>query len=187
MGGGAPPIADFNFNPDVVSLLEPMVYFIDGSLGSPTLWTWNFDDPASGANNTSGVQHPTHMYSDTGTYCITLIISDASGVCKDTITKCLKVEAPYTFYIPNSFTPNMDGFNEMFLGYGTNIKDFHIMIFDRWGNKIFESNDITKGWNGKVRAKTGDLVEEDVYVWKVEIMDIYLKKHKYIGHVTMVR
>jgi gliding motility-associated-like protein len=185
--GGMMPIADFHFLPEEVSLLDPIVAFVDLSAGNPVIWSWTFGDTASGANNISPLQNPYHTYSDTGTFCITLVISDASGICKDTVVKCLKVEAPYTFYIPNAFTPNSDSWNEMFLGYGTNIKDFHIMIFDRWGNKIFESHDITKGWNGKVKATSGQLVQEDVYVWKVEILDIYNKQHKYIGHLTMVK
>ncbi len=104
----------------------------------------------------------------------------------DSIVKCLEVISPFTFYIPNTFTPNNDAWNEMFLGYGTNIKDFHMMIFDRWGNKIFESYDITKGWNGKVK-NVGKIVQEDVYVWKVDITDVYLEKHKFIGHVNMIK
>ncbi len=184
--GGVPPVADFTFNPDVVSLLDPTVVFVDLSSGSPSLWYWTFDDVLSGTDNNSQTQNPFHTFTDTGTYCITLAISNVSGSCRDTIVKCLKVEAPYTFYIPNSFTPNFDSWNEMFLGYGTNIKDFHILIFDRWGNKVFESYDITKGWNGKVKA-TGKLVEEDVYVWKVDIVDIYNKQHRYIGHVSVLR
>jgi gliding motility-associated-like protein len=98
------------------------------------------------------------------------------------------VEAPYTFYIPNCFTPNGDGNNEMFFGEGTYIKTFHILIFDRWGNKIYESNDVTKGWDGKVQGgSSGKLVEEDVYVWKIEIEDTNSKIHKYMGRVTLVR
>ena len=185
VGGGSFPIANFNFNPSVVSLLDPWVNFTDGSSGNPAIWIWNFGDTVSG-NNSSALQNPAHVYSDTGTYCITLLISDTSGICRDSIVKCLKVESPYTFYIPNSFTPNFDGKNEFFTGYGTCIKNFHILIFDRWGNLIFESYDLNKGWNGAVN-NIGKLVEEDVYVWKITIMDIYKKEHKYIGRVTMIR
>ena len=185
VGGGIPPVANFNFNPDPVSLLDPVVVFTDGSSGNPTVWIWNFGDNGS-PQNTSAMQNPIHTYSDTGRYCISLVVSDSSGICKDSIVKCIEVQAPYTFYIPNSFSPNNDGKNELFYGYGTCIKDFHILIFDRWGNKIFESYDILQGWNGAVNNK-GNLVQEDVYVWKVTITDIYGKEHKYIGRVTLLR
>jgi len=188
VGGGMMPVADFFSNPtDVVSLLDPIVVFMDGSTGNPTIWSWNFGDTISGSNNVSSLQYPSHVYSDTGIYCITLAISDPTGICADTIVKCLRVEAPYTFYIPSAFTPNNDGWNDMFMGEGTYIRTFNIMIFDRWGNKIFESNDINKGWNGKVKSQTGSLVQEDVYVYKVEITDAYNAQHKYIGRVTMLK
>jgi gliding motility-associated-like protein len=106
----------------------------------------------------------------------------------DSIIQCVEVIAPYTFYIPNAFTPNGDNFNEMFLGYGMYIKDFHIWIFDRWGNVIFESTDIYKGWDGKVAGgASGNIAQQDVYVWKVKITDTNLKKHEYIGHVSLIK
>jgi gliding motility-associated-like protein len=185
--GGAPPVADFYFSPDVVSLLDPTVIFIDASGGIISSWGWDFGDAHSGANDTSNLQNPMHAYSDTGYYCITLTIANATGLCKDTVTKCLKVEAPNTFYIPNTFTPNHDGNNEIFMGYGTYIAEFHMWIFDRWGNLIFESNDINKGWNGTVNNKGDKLVQEDVYVWKVKLTDTNKNPHSYIGHVNMIK
>ncbi|MBI4929860.1 MAG: choice-of-anchor L domain-containing protein [Bacteroidetes bacterium] len=187
VAGGLPPVAGFYFPSEVISTLDPFVLFLDGSTGNPALWNWNFGDTSSGANNSSVIQNPSHIYTDPGIYCITQIVSDPTGICADTLVKCLKVEAPYTFYIPSAFTPNNDAFNELFKGEGTNIKTFNIMIFDRWGNKVFESNDINTGWNGKVKNRSGTLVQEDVYVWKVTITDIYDRQHKYIGNVTMVK
>ncbi|MBI4929861.1 MAG: gliding motility-associated C-terminal domain-containing protein [Bacteroidetes bacterium] len=185
-----PPVANFLNNPDTVSLLDASIYFLDISTNAYT-WFWNFGD--SNDPTTSIQQNPIHTYSDTGIYCITLIIADAGGVCRDTTIHCIKVEAPFTFYIPNAFTPNSDGINEMFTGMGTYIKEYKIWIFDRWGNLIWKCQ--TNGepqlapncnWDGKVKRR-GDIVEEDVYVWKVEIVDTNGKQHKYIGHVSMVK
>ena len=184
--GGAPPIANFNFTPSVVSSLDPQVYFTDASSGVITAWYWNFGDIASGNFDSSSTQNPSHVYSNPGVYCITLIIGNPSGTCKDTIVKCLTVEAPSTFYIPNTFTPNKDGHNEMFMAYGTYIAEFHMYIFDRWGNLIFESNDINLGWNGTVN-NNGVTVQEDVYVWKVRITDVNKNQYNYVGHVNMIR
>ncbi len=188
INGVPPPVADFNYTPEFVSYLDPVVSFYDASLGDPYYWSWNFGDPQSGVHDSSSIQHPTHTYSDTGYYCITLIVYDSTRVCVDTAVKCLKIEPDFTFYIPNAFTPNNDGINEIFYGYGTYIKEFHIMIFDRWGNLIFESNDLMKGWDGKVQGgRSNELVQEDVYVWKVDIIDVRDTPHNYIGHVTKVR
>jgi gliding motility-associated-like protein len=98
------------------------------------------------------------------------------------------VEAPVTFYIPNTFTPNDDPFNPVFLAYGTYIVEFHFWIFDRWGNLIFESTDINKGWDGKVAGgASGNIAQQDVYVWKAKFKDANNKKHEYIGHVTLIK
>jgi gliding motility-associated-like protein len=182
--GSPPPQADFYFTPSYVSYLDPLVSFIDASTGSPYYWSWNFGEISSGAHDSSSLQNPSHVYGDTGQYCITLIVFDSTRVCHDTAVKCLKIEPEFTFYIPNAFTPNHDGINEMFLGYGTYIKQFHIMVFDRWGNLIFESNDINKGWDGKVQnGNSGELVQEDVYVWKVDLTDVHDQPHNYVGRV----
>lgn len=186
--GTPPPQADFYYTPDIVSYLDPVVSFYDASTGNPYFWSWNFGDPASGPYDSSLVQNPTHTYKDTGLYCITLTVYDSTRVCVDATVKCLKIEPDFTFYIPNAFTPNQNGINEIFYGYGTYIKEFEMMIFDRWGNLIFESNDLMRGWDGKVQGgRSGNLVQEDVYVWKVKILDIRDVTHNYVGHVTVVR
>lgn len=180
VSGGLPPLADFTLSSEIISVTDPTVFFQDGSSNAST-WQWDFGD-----GSLDVTQNPSHSYLDTGKYCITLIVEDAGGNCSDTATKCLRVEAPPTFYIPNTFTPNSDGINELFYGEGTYIKEFQMFVFDRWGNKIFESNDIQKGWDGKVKGK-GDLVQEDVYVWEVRLKDYQHKEKKYIGHVSILK
>ena len=69
---------------------------------------------------------------------------------------------------------------------GLDYSSFEMRIYDRWGELIFRSNDIYKGWNGK-RNNTGDLVQQDVYVWKVTFRDFDQTPHQYIGHVTIVK
>lgn len=179
------PVADFNIGSEVVSLLNPVVLFADASSGTITSWEWNFGDVNS-VSDSSYLQNPTHTYSDTGAYCVTLQISNATAFCSDTMVKCLKVEAPHIFYIPNTFTPNQDGKNEIFLGYGAYVEKFQMYIFDRWGNLMFESNDINKGWNGSVNNDSAT-VQEDVYVWKVNIVASNKKDYKYVGLVNLIR
>ena len=210
VGGGAIPAADFFFNPDVISTLDPYVVFTDGSAGNPTIWSWNFGDTVSGTSNSSSIQNPTHSYPVPGVYCITLMISDASGVCVDTVVKCLRAEAPFVFYMPNTFTPDSDFLNELFYAKGQGVKDYNIWIFDRWGNMIWDCH--YKGeptswdgegqegmpsackWDGKVTAGGIDLsggsmelVQQDVYMWKVVLTDMHGQEHKYIGNVNVVK
>jgi gliding motility-associated-like protein len=94
-------------------------------------------------------------------------------------------------YVPNAFTPQGgfgDGLNEIFYAYGTNIIDFKMSIFNRWGQKLFETVDIHKGWNGVYK---GNLVQMDVYVWKAEVSveesSGVFKDYTKTGTVTVVR
>jgi len=179
---GASPHANFIFSPDTVSWLDPLVNFTNNS-SSSSAWSWNFGD-----GNSSSLQNPFHTYSNIGTYCVTLIVSDSIGTCIDSITKCLVYECGFTFYIPNAFTPNADGRNDLFSGTGSCVKDYTMYVFDRWGNKIFESNDINIGWDGKVQhGSSGKIVQEDVYVWKVYLTEYNGRQHDYIGHVSLIR
>jgi gliding motility-associated-like protein len=59
-------------------------------------------------------------------------------------------------------------------------------IFDRWGEKIFYTDDIQKGWNGKVQGRSAE-GKQEVYVWKVRLKDVFGKSHQYIGHVTLLK
>ena len=101
-----------------------------------------------------------------------------------------------SLYVPNAFTPNDDNLNELFLAKGTGIISFDMKVFDRWGNLIFTSDDINKGWDGKIQGghyvfkndgtKTS---QEDVYVWIVKyITKCYkIKENRMMGHVSLVR
>ncbi len=201
---GALPIASFFTNADTFYFPNPVVTFTDSSLGE-TSWLWNFGD-----GSTSTLENPVHAYEDTGWYCITLIVSNSTGQCKDTTVQCIHVLGEFTFYIPNTFTPNGENFNEVFFGKGRGIKKYYISIFDRWGNLIYdcfregydpaqdkspaEGLSASCTWDGTVtnrgidmNGKSGELAQEDVYVWKVQLTDIFDRKHDYIGHVNIVR
>lgn len=186
VGGNKPPIADFNFSPDIISLLDSVVAFSDVSIGAVSYWAWDFDDIGSAPNDSSSLQNPTHSYSDTGTYCVSLKVWNESLTCFDSITKCLKVEPLVTFFLPNAFTPNKDGKNDIFIGFGSYITEFDMKIFDRLGHLVFESNDIEKGWNGSVN-NDADVVQEGVYAWKVRIVDTKEMEYNYVGHVTLIK
>lgn len=88
-------------------------------------------------------------------------------------------------FVPNAFTPTESlGTNDVFLAKGFGIKEFRMMIFDRWGEKIFESNDIYKGWDGTYK---GSSVKEDVYVYKIIAKPIVGTVIQRIGNVTVAR
>ena len=115
------------------------------------------------------------------------MVENANG-CRDTITHSVWIQGEYFIFTPNAFTPdNQDGNNDVFIPKGIGIEnDFQMFIYDRWGNLIYETDDVDKPWDG--RANGGrDIAPQDVYVWLVYVRDNLGKKHQYIGHVTLIR
>lgn len=92
------------------------------------------------------------------------------------------------FYIPNSFTPNVDGLNEVFKPlYDCSIKDYSFLVFDRWGEIVFETDSPSNGWDGTYKDI---LSKEDVYVYKVKFTAIkgsVEELQEYRGHVTLLK
>lgn len=177
------PTAAFNMSSNYIGSKDATVKFTDKSIDAVS-WEWNFGDNSynDSINNT---QNPKHTFQDTGTYTIRLIVKNAQG-CTDTTTKELRVYPEWTFFIPNAFSPNGDGINDFFNGKGTFIKKYKMMIFDRWGDLIYVTESLTESWDGK--ANYGDeMAQQDVYVWKVALTDVFDVEHKLIGHVTLVK
>jgi gliding motility-associated-like protein len=180
----AKPIAGFSSFPQSADILEPTVNFLDQSIsvGAITNWSWTFEPGA-----TSIQQNPTYIYSAAGAYSVELIITNVNG-CMDTVDNYVIIDPVYLYYAPNAFTPDGDGLNDVFMVKGESIdpNNFEMLIFDRWGEKIFRSTDINTGWNG-AKNNSGTVVEQGVYVYKVVLKDWAGKRHQYIGHVTIVK
>ncbi|MEZ4937981.1 MAG: gliding motility-associated C-terminal domain-containing protein [Crocinitomicaceae bacterium] len=87
-------------------------------------------------------------------------------------------------YVPNAFTPNGDGMNDFFGAKGGNFKTFELLIFNRWGELIFEGNAIDDWWDGKYK---GEKVQDGVYVWKIRYEDLNSNIDVIYGHVTVLR
>jgi gliding motility-associated-like protein len=174
------PAAHFTVQPEETTIVNPVITIKDASIGT-NFWNWNFGD----SDTTSVHNPPPHTYADTGTYMITLIVS-TQYTCSDMTHQTVIIDPDFTFYIPNSFTPNGDDINDTFTGRGIFIKKFEMSIFDRWGNLIFFSEDINKPWDGKANHGS-DMAQEDVYVYSINVTDFKNKKHNYKGIVTLVK
>jgi gliding motility-associated-like protein len=172
-------VAQFEFNPNETDILNPEITFENYSIDA-TFYTWDFGD-----GETSNQTNPIHSYKNDGTYYITLITSNAFG-CKDTATDKLVIEPKYNFYIPNAFTPNNDGDNDIFTAIGEEIKEFNMQIFNRWGELIYETSNIEKGWDGTTKDGSSIFMTA-VYVYNIKIKDWQDLNHKYIGKVTLVK
>ncbi|MBK8846914.1 MAG: gliding motility-associated C-terminal domain-containing protein [Bacteroidetes bacterium] len=173
------PVALFEWSPKDPSLFYPMVYFYDQSSGNPTQWTWTFGD----SSLFSFEQNPNHQYEDTGKYVVTLLVSNQYG-CTDSIEFIIEVKDNFTFYIPNTFTPNGDGKNDYFAVLGINYERFTTRILNRWGQPVFETN-APNFWDGN--DFNGKESPQGTYVYVIEVFEKTGKKHTYRGNINLVR
>jgi len=139
----------------------------------PYTYTWNTGDSVNLLTNLPN-----------GTYSVT--VSD-SNHCVETrsvefevIVDCITP----VVYVPNIFSPNDDGQNDIFYVRGQDIRSMHLLIFDRWGEKIFETEDITQGWDGKYKGQ--DMPSDD-YVYNLTITYNDGSDLKKKGNISLVR
>ncbi len=177
-------IAAFTAGPQPTTILNPTIQFTDQSLNGAISWNWTFGDLL---NSVSTKQNPSFPYKDSGCYNVRLI-ADNQYNCPDTSDQMVCIGGDYELFAPNAFTPDGNGLNDLFLprGIGIDPQHFEMYIFDRWGNLIFKTTDLTEGWNGKANGGR-DIAQQDVYVWKVNTRDFQGGKHSYTGHVSLVR
>lgn len=177
------PTAEFTFNPYATTILNPNFKFYNHSYGYDKV-SWHFGD-----GNTSDLINPSHTYGDTGTFNVTLVVENEHG-CTDTVVYSVTIRPEFQFYIPNAFTPNGDGINDTFNGIGfgfdlsSDINQYNMKIYDRWGELIFETNDLANGWDGSLNGKK---LESEAFVYSISITDTNAQKHTFRGTVTLVR
>lgn len=128
-------------------------------------------------------------WTDTGTYVINVIrYNDGCPSLPQTFTVTVtKCDEPL-YWVPNAFTPDGDDYNQSFTPIftsGVDPFDYHLMIFNRWGEILFESYDMTKGWNGKI---DGLSCQDGIYTWKIVFKTTKNDEHIInIGHVTLIK
>ncbi len=175
------PVANFDISPDRASVLDSKVQFTDLSNGV-MYWNWYFGD-----GDSAHIQHPAHTYTEPGDYYPFLLISTSQG-CIDTISRRVIILKDATFYAPSAFTPNNDGYNDVFQVYGIDIEKgkFEMMIFSRWGEMVFRSEDYHYGWNGNMNGNK-ESCPDGTYVWKIRYTDGLGRYQTANGHVTLIR
>jgi gliding motility-associated-like protein len=181
------PIASFYADPQPAGILDPTINFFNTTVGANGYY-WNFGDPAAinGSNNSTDV-NPSHEYTYTGLYSVNLVATSLKG-CTDTARINVEISPEFALYIPNTFTPDGNGLNDVFqpMGVGIDEENYRMDIFDRWGENIFSSNNFRKGWDGTVKGSS-TIAEQGVYTYKVMAKDIMGNKHPMVGHVTILK
>ncbi|TXB63146.1 PKD domain-containing protein [Phaeodactylibacter luteus] len=175
------PEAGFTYMPEQPSNIVPTVTFTDASSGA-IRWFYDFGDGRS-----STMPSPAHTYRDTGVYEVLQIVTHPSG-CLDTAVQVLDVVPEVRYFLPNAFTPNSDGLNDEYRGTGVleGASGFQLLIFNRWGEQVFETDDPLEGWNGQ-KNNMGDPVPAGVYMVLVKFRGPRGEPYEYQSTATVVR
>lgn len=182
------PVASIKLSPQTTSTDAPEITFLSTSTGG-TNFVWSFGD-----GDSSAVENIEHTYADTGRYNITLIVSNDFG-CADTAYDVVIITPVFTFDAPTAFIPDPTGpnggkydknnmRNDVFVPITEFVEDFHLTIFNRWGEIVFETFDINIGWDGYYRD---ELCQQDVYIWKAKMTYIDGSQQEKVGQILLIR
>lgn len=179
------PVADFNHAPiKPIINVDGEVTFTDASYNATiATWNWYFMNTAQ---YTSVQQNPTFVYNEPGNYVVALVVKSDKG-CMDTVLRPIVVGEDFGIYVPNAFTPNGDGLNDIFQPKGFGVIEYELNIFDRWGEKVFSTKKFEEGWNGTFQGRGDTGCEESSYVWLIRCTSVFKKAHELKGHVTLIR
>ncbi len=174
------PEAGFIFSPENPSNFNKTVDFTDQSTGAIS-WLYDFGGTAKLERN------PTFTFPDTGFVQIMQVVTHETG-CTDTAFATIDIEPLVTLHLPNAFTPNNDGLNDDFRGKGffDGFKSYNMQIWNRWGEKIFETTDPSQGWDGKKQG-SDNIAPPGVYVYSVDYAPPRGAAINERGHVTLIR
>ncbi|MEO0788220.1 MAG: PKD domain-containing protein [Bacteroidota bacterium] len=173
------PIAGFSFTPTNPSNLQRDVFFQDESQEAIS---WLYD-----IGGFFGTRQPSFEYTfrDTGLVAVTQYVTHPSG-CVDSITQFIDIEPIITFFMPNAFTPNADGLNDELLpkSFLFGFRDYRFTVWNRWGQRIFATNDPEEGWDGTFNGRDSP---GGAYLWEAEITGPRGQIEQYKGTATLLR
>lgn len=182
---GPPEVeAEFSHTPQPSNVIDPSVSFLNNSTGAIS-YIWDFAGLGTSIDYQPIFEFPN---SGPGEYEVCLIASNING-CSDEFCQLVVVEDELLIYIPNSFTPNGDGTNDRFgPSFSIEVGEYNMLVFDRWGSIIFETNDPNDYWTGSYKNKSGNAVQEGAYAWRIRVKDINTGLNKELfGHVTLLK
>jgi gliding motility-associated-like protein len=175
-------IASFEPNTYEQPITNPVFEFTNTSMNA-TSYEWSFGD-----NTYTDFINTTHTYDQYGVYSVMLVAYAQDG-CSDTAYQVITVKDVVIIYVPNTFTPNEDGLNDLFIpqltsGYDRN-NGYEFNIYNRWGEIIFQSTQPLEGWDGTFNDSP---VQNGTYIWTIRFKDSMSNKiYDYNGHVNVVR
>jgi gliding motility-associated-like protein len=175
------PVATFTPNSGKFLLNQAIVF---NHTGTGSKWQWDFAD---GTPPSSALKSASVTYTVKGSKTIRLIVRD-TGFCSDTATAVIEIEEPETdknMFVPNVFTPNGDSLNDYYQPYETGLQELELRIYNRWGQKVFESADPNARWDGRWKGRED--CPEGVYYVLIKARDRKGKLYDFSTTLTLIR
>jgi len=178
------PVAAFSTDPQTAYLPDTHFQFNNLSMGhSQSLWSF-------GSYGFSTEDSPEFEFPilNPESVQVQLIVQNTYG-CYDTVSRYVFINEDFVLYVPNAFTPDGDGFNDLFVVYGQDVnpEEYLLQVFNRWGEVVFETSNIQEFWDGSY-PKDNSMVQDGVYVWRIEARSLTSSEKKEItGFVTVLR
>jgi len=170
------PTANFMFDP-VIPVLNSPTTFTNLSQNAVN-YVWTFGDGTG-----STLVNPVHMYKRTGPYDVCLEAISKDG-CRDTICKRVAADVYPVTGVPTGFSPNGDGVNDFLFVNGAAVESLDFKVYNRWGELVFETKDMSVGWDGKYK---GVEQEMEAYAWTLDVVYIDETTDHKQGNVTLIR
>jgi gliding motility-associated-like protein len=164
----ARPKVDFRFLPEEPIVPNTHLEFFNETDGGLT-YQWDFAGLGQSVSEDTMFTFPIKS----GIYPTTLVAVNQYG-CADSLTKEIFIKDELLFYIPNAFTPDGDGYNDVWFPYGTGYHhdSYHLRIFNRWGDVVFETRDNRAGWVGESSVGEYYFVPDGIYTYLIEVRDL---------------
>lgn len=170
---------------DVYTGYSPLSVNLTGSNSQGVTLTdsflWNFGDNTT----TSSLPNPSHVFTSEGTYTVVLLVTDIESGCLDTTSVTIKVEDDIIVEVPNVFTPNGDGANDVFKIKIRGVSSAEGFIYNRWGQLLYSWDVLNIAWDGK--ASNGENCPDGTYYYLIKVVDKKNKEHLFPGHVMIIR
>lgn len=170
------PYADFSYDPIIPIPNEPLKF--TNKSKDATSFYWAFGD-----GNSSTDVNPKHLYKRTGRYQVCLQASNAFG-CMSRICKYVDAEISPAIDVPTGFSPNGDGSNDILYVRGAAVETLSFRVYNRWGEKVFETDDMNRGWDGTFKGKPQEM---EAYAWVLDATFVDGSSVNRTGNVTLIR
>jgi gliding motility-associated-like protein len=172
------PNAQFNYSLEEGDQNNSLLKFNNQSAPNPLISFWDFAAFGKAIHDTA------LSIEDTVSVKSSLLVIDING-CSNQISKTIFASGPMLLFIPNAFSPNSDQLNDFFNPNGRlSVKEYHIYIYNRWGELLFESKDHKSAWDGNYK---NSMCPQDVYTYWIDLVDVFGKRKTYRGTFTLLR